>query len=458
MPDNDVAEIDVASMTVSRYFTNVGTINLGIAVRPGSGDLYVANTDARNLIHFEPALRGHPVDNRVTQITIGTGARTFYDLNPGIDYGILPNPAAMSNALSQPTAIVFDPSGNFFYVAAFGTDRIAKMNSDGNILARIEVGNATGSTADPRHKRGPRGLALNAGTSRLYALNRIANTISIIDTTALAVVGEIPVSSFDPTPAVIRTGRGFLYDAKLSGNGTVSCASCHIDAEMDLLAWDLGDPGGIMEPVLGSTPVHPMKGPLTTQNLRGLLNTTPFHWRGEKTNFLFFASTFSTLMGAATNLADVDQAAFLNFINTVTYEPNPNQNLDRSYPTNFAGGNANTGQGDFLIPAFHFSSLGGIPRSCTFCHDLPPGPGTGGAILTGAQEVLFQNFKIPQLRDVYMRMGLNTNAGAASLTGFGFMHDGEHPDADLIPFPAFFHQQRHHRTHQDQFERFPSML
>src|SRR5207247_422139 len=36
MPDNDVAEIDVATLAVSRYFPRVGTVNLGLAIRPGS--------------------------------------------------------------------------------------------------------------------------------------------------------------------------------------------------------------------------------------------------------------------------------------------------------------------------------------------------------------------------------------------------------------------------------------
>src|SRR4029077_5954683 len=110
---------------------------------------------------------------------------------------------------------------------------------------------------------------------RLYVLNRLANSLSVIDTAANTVLKEIPVGSFDPTPTVIRQGRGFLYDAKLSGNGTMACAACHIDAEMDLLAWDLGDPGGDLQtnktvnPLLGGTTntsiFHPMKGPMTTQ-------------------------------------------------------------------------------------------------------------------------------------------------------------------------------------------------
>ena len=212
MPDNDVVEIDVATLTVSRYFPHVGTVNLGLAVNPASGDLFVANTDARNLAHFEPNVRGHAVDNRITRITIGSGLVTPFDLNSDVDYALFPNLPALTNALAQPTAVVFDPGGSFLYVAAFGSDRVGMLDTNGNVLARIDVGppSAFGSAADPPNKRGPRGLALNASAQRLYALNRLANTITIIDTSTNAVLKEIPAGSYDPTPAVIRNGRGFF--------------------------------------------------------------------------------------------------------------------------------------------------------------------------------------------------------------------------------------------------------
>src|ERR1043166_8193152 len=139
MPDNDVVEIDVASLTVSRFFSRVGTVNLGLAIRPGNGGLFVANTDARNLIHFEPNVRSHAVDNRLTRIAITSGIVTPFDLNSNINYSVLPNLAAKTNALSQPTSLVFDPSGTFLYVAAFGSDRVAKLDTNGAVLARIEL-------------------------------------------------------------------------------------------------------------------------------------------------------------------------------------------------------------------------------------------------------------------------------------------------------------------------------
>ncbi|MDQ6859736.1 MAG: beta-propeller fold lactonase family protein, partial [Verrucomicrobiota bacterium] len=349
MPDNDVAEIDVATLTVSRYFSRIGTSNLGIAVQPGTGDLLVTNTDARNLVRFEPNLRAHFVDNRVSRIPIAGGAIESADLNPGIDYSVLPNPIAQANALAQPTAIVFDPSGSFSYVAAFGSDRVAKVASNGNILGRIEIG---GAGIDSRHKRGPRGLALNAATHQLYVLNRISNTITVVDATTNRVMNEVPVGAFDPTPQVIREGRGFLYDARLSGNGTVSCASCHLDGNHDRLAWDLGDPGGQMQTVTALTSavrqpsqfqMHPMKGPMTTQTLKGLKGLSPLHWRGDRGDFTAFNGAFDSLLGGS-QLSTADMNAFRDFAETMNLPPNPNQQLDRTMPASVAGGDPNAGR------------------------------------------------------------------------------------------------------------------
>ena len=45
-----------------------------------------------------------------------------------------------TNALAQPTAIAFGPSGANYYLAAFGSDRVARVDANsGNITARIEL-------------------------------------------------------------------------------------------------------------------------------------------------------------------------------------------------------------------------------------------------------------------------------------------------------------------------------
>jgi YVTN family beta-propeller protein len=429
MPDNDVVEIDAESLSVSRYFSRIGTINLGLAVQPATGDLYVANTDARNLVRFETRVRGHIVDSRITRIAVEDGTVTPFDLNPTMDYTILPNPEAKAIALAQPAAVVFDPKGSFLYVAAFGTDRVARVSADGQVLARIEIGAVKGSAADPKNKRGPRGLALNAKSQRLYVLNRISNTISVVDTSSDTVIAELPVGAFDPTPQVIRNGRGFLYDAKLSGNGSAACAACHIDAEMDLLAWDLGNPAGdmqtVVDPLFGKLQMHPMKGPMTTQTLRGLNALEPFHWRGDRATFLDFNPAFDNLLGGSP-LAGEDMEAYRDFINTIRFQPNPNQNLDRTLPASFAGGDPIAGRNTFLNEQF----VSGV--TCNLCHTANPGPGSARIIIPGGILQEPQDFKIPHLRNIYQKLNFNNRPGDSSIGGFGLLHDGSDPTVEVF--------------------------
>jgi hypothetical protein len=66
---------------------------------------------------------------------------------------------------------------------------------------------------------GTRLLAVHSTDARLDVLNKLSGTISVIGTAAGTLLAEVPLGSFDPMPVAIREGRGFLFDARLSGNG-----------------------------------------------------------------------------------------------------------------------------------------------------------------------------------------------------------------------------------------------
>ncbi|MCU0863467.1 MAG: beta-propeller fold lactonase family protein [Planctomycetes bacterium] len=427
LPDNDVAQIDVASLTVTRYFRAVGTINTCLAVHPQSGDLWIANTEARNLVRFEPNLRGHAIDSRLTRVTTGPQPTvTPFDLNVGMDYATLPNPAGRATALSEPFGVAIDAAAGLVYVAAHGTDRVGVVDLAGNVVARIEIGNTPGATVNTAAKRGPRALALHPSQPRLYLLNRLTDTLCVLDTTTRTVLSEAPIATVDPMPAAMRHGRKFLYDAKLSGNGTMSCAACHTDGDLDGIAWDLGDPTGSMQSPpsqpfpfnLGLVSFHPMKGPMTTQTLRGLQGSGVLHWRGDRADFQAFNGAFDKLMGGA-QLSVADMNSYAAFANAIAYPPNPNQQLDRSYRTAPVGNNEAAGLAAFTQSIATVPIPGGA--SCATCHTLPRG--TNGFVFNANLIQEPQQMKASQLRNMYRKLGFNRAPGPQK-SGFGYTHDG----------------------------------
>lgn len=420
--DHDVAEIDPDTLAVRRYLSGAGTSILDLAVDPASGDLWVANTEAQNLIRFEPNLRGRFILNRATVYRNSAGevsaAPEIHDLNPNVDYDQLPNEAAASNALAQPMFLQFATDGAHFWTAAFASDRLAQVATDGTILQRIDlrVGGDTNSM------RGPRAIALNEGSRRLYVLNKISRTISMVASDSGSVLAEVPLASHPNPNAAVERGRSFLFDARLSGNGLTSCGSCHIDADRDGIAWDLGDPGGEMVTVVGfnlsvhsTTPrnrvMHPMKGPMTTQTLWGLDGGAPFHWRGDRATIQDFNPTFDKLMGGS-ELAAADIDALADYLMAIGLHPNPYRTLANDRPASLNGGNPNLGFSLFNIHLNH----------CGVCHAGPRG--TDNNLDLHREVGSTQPVKNPSLRTVYQRAHFDPRAGAVSPTGFGLNKDG----------------------------------
>ncbi len=419
--DHDVAEVDIATQQVTRILSDVGTHLFDLAVRPGSGELWAANSESRNLVRFEPALRGHVVDHRLTRIQLSSGENAVHDLNPGVDYALLPNPAAKATALAQPTALLFKNDGTEAWVAAFNSDRLARINAaTGEVSARLDLRRA-GETSS-RQMRGPRAMAWNQTLQRLYVLNLISGTVAVIDTAVGSVLAEVPLASHRPGDADFRAGRGFLFDARISGNGTVSCASCHLDADTDGLAWDLGDPNGVMTTVMGAnlsvhdpTPrprtMHPMKGPMMTQTLRAMFDGAPFHWRGDRATLQTFNATFDELM-AGPRLAAADINALASYLSILMPHPNPYRRLDDSLPATLNGANPARGEALFNMHTHHCAECHGHHAGATNNIDLHQEVGST------------QPIKNPPLRTVYQRLSYNPRPGAASLSGFGMLHDG----------------------------------
>ena len=470
LPDNDLFAIDAtaAAPAVTVRVAGLGTTLFNLAVHP-DGRVFASNTEARNEVRFEGSgargttVRGRIADNRISIAAASGGAVTAVHLNPHVDFSRpmrQPAPAAeRDRSLAQPTALAFNAAGDTLYVAAFGSAKVAALP-----VASLTP---TGFSPDPaRHitvPDGPAGIALNAAGSRLFVYSRIAHAVSVVDTGTRTVLQIRPM--FSPEAAAVKGGRRFLYDAlATSSNGTASCASCHVFGDMDHLAWDLGDPDlGMLTNLndyVSNSPrttarFHPLKGPMATQTLRGMKGNGPLHWRGdrmgrnratvrgatetlEEAAFKEFNPAFVALNGREAPLAAADLQAFTDFAMQLAMPPNPVRALDNSLTPDEA-------QGRDIYLNTPTTLLG----SCDNCHRLRPEQGQFGTsgLMSFEGGRITENFKVPQLRNIYAKAGMfgfSLDAGAPGATGeqirgFGFSNDGAIDTLDnFFKDPVFF--------------------
>jgi hypothetical protein len=403
-------------------------------------------------------------------------------LNKHIDYSVccaaIPNDE-QARSLALPQGMAVSGDGRTLYVAALGSDKIGVF-ATAQLAADTFFPDVTRQIAV---KGGPTGLVLDEPNRRLYVFTRFDNSVAVIDTRLLSETSRVPL--YSPEPDEVITGRRLLYDASFtSSHGDSACASCHVFGDLDSLAWDLGDPDGmtirnpapfvihpndLCGPLIAincgadgrpiSPNFHPMKGPMTTQSLRGLANHGSMHWRGDRTGgndapnvqpdggtyderaaFTQFNAAFVDLLGRSRPLATAEMRALTDFVLQMAYPPNPIRRLDNSLTQEQQAGRD-----------FYFGPVSDTFTNCNDCHRLDPQgnrqfgvtrPGFFGADGRTTDDAEFQVFKVPHLRNMYQKVGMFGMARSKfflpdsfepevdnafmgdQIRGFGFKHDG----------------------------------
>ena len=239
--------------------------------------------------------------------------------------------------------------------------------------------------------------------------------------------------------------------------------------------------------------LHPMKGPMATQTLRGMVNHGPMHWRGDRVTGYFgtdmstappynstlafknFIQAFNTLVGLGPMFSTSDMDTYTEFALAIATPPNAVRNLDRSLTASQATGrsfflgcdgndtmtSAAAACGDAGTPtddAGHFSDgQPGYGFTCQGCHVLNPAMGFFGTDGESSYEALPQIMKVPQLRNLYEKVGMfgvpadpranpgnNGNLGP-QVRGVGFTNDGSVDAVPLPPGDGLQHQLRRRR-------------
>ncbi|MCF2855955.1 hypothetical protein L1286_00600 [Pseudoalteromonas sp. SMS1] len=214
-----------------------------------------------------------------------------------------------------------------------------------------------------------------------------------------------------------------------------------------------------------------MKGPMGTQTLRGMQHHGHMHWRGdrsigyfgddiaqtldERTSFKNFIVAFEGLMGldivlpksveAEAKSVDVkqleqDMDKFADFMLKVALPPNPIRNLDNSLSSSALVGEQffhgeRRSDGAAQDTSLNGDNVDGV--NCAGCHGVDHAQGFYGSRGEIAHGGEIQILKVPQLRNLYTRVGMfglpdregflpshtKTHQGD-QIRGFGFLHDG----------------------------------
>ncbi len=488
LPDTDVFALNANTLTQTASFAHVGTTLFNMAVNPVTGHLYVTNTDSQNQVRFEdPTVSaGHSVTGHLAEadVTVISGSTvTPIHLNKHINYSLLPGDSGFNvnqqqYSLATPLGMAVSSDGGTLYLAAFGSSKIGVFNT-----ATLE-----NNSFDPVAQSanyitvsggGPSGVVLDETRQQLYVLTRFDDWVKLVSLASKSEVQSIALVNPEPTSVV--QGRPMLYDARAFGsNGEASCSSCHTFGDKDEIAWDLGSPqnkvtaspitanlGNPAQLTLGetlfgvTTPLngtgqgnifHPMKGPMTTQTLRGLANSGAMHWRGDRSNGFFginatdtnlsfnnFIVAFQSLLGTVNLPTTAQMQSFTNFQLAVQLPPNPVRNLDNSLTASQARGKAfyfgNRPSDGLNVPGLGLI-LGTSAFTCNGCHADNPALGQFGTSTNASFEGITQEFKIPQLRNMYTKIGMfgfpavqffdNNDTGnmGPQIRGFGFTNDG----------------------------------
>ena len=171
------------------------------------------------------------------RIDLSTGEEDF-DVRSDLDNG------------EQPSAISYSTWGDYAFVTLQGNNAVLVVD-----MLKIENGFSGASSVVSRVGVGlaPQGVVYDSATERLWVQDFMDRTASVLDLSTFNSGGgpTFQVQTLDKTDNEVLTatellGKQVFYNAsdlRMSGEGYMSCASCHIDGGHDGRTFDFTDRG-----------------------------------------------------------------------------------------------------------------------------------------------------------------------------------------------------------------------
>ncbi|MEM7586001.1 MAG: hypothetical protein AAF560_21605 [Acidobacteriota bacterium] len=397
--DRDVLRFDVnspggAGTVVGWRF---GTLNFDLEREPGGSNLVVSNMEMRNdrvlteqLYPKDIVELGKPTIHRISMGPDDTAATS----NLSVSHFDLNDPANINGALASlgyrcafPTQMAFNKAGDRLYVACYGSDNVAVLDyPPTQVLAELRSNTSVNNPVG----FGTFGVLLDEARSVVYTYEQGDSTVQVYANNPATGTVNAPLQptpnaiGFNITPPNVIAGRFHFNNTANSAFGTEACASCHLLGHADGLAWNLSDLSGDIPSQIGQPLpsidrffLRDNKDLKVTMSLRGIEETPPFHWRGDRDDLAAFNEAQEGLLGGSI-LSPAQVQELDDFIFSLSYRPNPEQPFDRVYSAQ-----ALDGAGCFNNPlslTFRIDDVSPTPGtmdlSCQQCHSLAGFSGT----------------------------------------------------------------------------------
>lgn len=336
-PDVDLVRITpsagAGSAQIEPVFRRAGNLLTGHGIHPTTGEHWMLGIESSNLSHTtEPDFQGDFARNVLARHLPPTAGAPV-TLDPATDLTDIDLPFggtayAADHSLPFPYAIEFGGPGGRVAVASSNLSRIA-LRTDGGTHAEF-IPPAGASAPDWKVVRDL--MFMGAGQAATLWIYCQGTSEIVVWPIPNGAPGGSPTARLnlhsDPTPEAIASGRSIFYDATRSSHSRSTCATCHPGGESDMTIWPLED--GILD----------YKDPMVTQPLKGLRETFPYHWRGERA-LHDFNDAFVGLLGADRPLGTPKEpqfgetqelADFESFLFSLRPAGNPRALLTRRLP------------------------------------------------------------------------------------------------------------------------------
>lgn len=193
---------------------------------------------------------------------------------------------------SSPSAVALSESGALAFITLQGNNRLIVLNQIGGEIIRGTTGLA------------PEGVAIDPVTKRVFTQDLMSRSVSVFDGAPLinngqpqlAKLAQLPTVQVEKMSAMALRGKQVFYNAedpRMSRDGYLSCASCHVNGEMDGQTWDFSDRG---------------EGFRNTPSLLGKGGTmgSRLHWTGNFDEVQDFENDIRAFFGGTGFMSDAE--------------------------------------------------------------------------------------------------------------------------------------------------------